>query len=71
MFSFIVYHANDSSAGLASHINHDQFKLFCGDTGLFVTLAFWDDKFTENIIYHKLQSDKQKAEILNRSFFVR
>ena len=35
----IAYHANDPSAGLASHINRDQFKLFCGDTGLFVTLA--------------------------------
>ena len=42
----LAYHANDPSAGLASHINRDQFKLYCGDTGLFVTLAFWDDAFT-------------------------
>ena len=59
----IAYHANDPSAGLASHINRDQFKLFCGDTGLFVTLAFWDDKFTENVIYQKLLSDKLKADV--------
>ncbi len=59
----IAYHANDPSAGLASHINRDQFKLFCGDTGLFITLAFWDDKFTENVIYQKLLSDKLKADV--------
>ena len=59
----IAYHANDPSAGQASHINRDQFKLFCGDTGLFVTLAFWDDKFTENVIYQKLLSDKLKADV--------
>ena len=39
---------------LTSHINRDQFKLYCRDTGLFVTLAFWDDAFTENVIYQKL-----------------
>ena len=58
-----AYHANDPSAGLASHINKDQFKLYCGDTGLFVTLAFWDDAFTENIIYQKLLSDKLNADV--------
>lgn len=56
----IAYHANDPSAGLASHINRYQFKLFCGDTGLFVTLAFWNDKFAENVIYQKLLNDKLK-----------
>ncbi len=59
----IAYHANDPSAGLAQHINLDQFKLFCADTGLFVTLAFWDDEFTENTIYKKLLSDKLRADI--------
>ena len=46
----IAYHANDPSAGLASHINRDQFKLFCGDTVLFVALALWGDRCTENVI---------------------
>ena len=41
----------------------DQFKLYCGDTGLFVTLAFWDDAFTENVIYQKLLSDKLNADV--------
>ena len=56
MTANLAYHANDPSAGLASHINREQFKLYCGDTGLFVTLAFWDDVFTENVIYQKLLS---------------
>ena len=63
MTANLAYHANDPSAGLASHINRDQFKLFCGDTGLFVTLAFWDDAFTENVIYQKLLNDKLKADV--------
>ena len=63
MTANLAYHANDPSAGLVSHINRDQFKLFCGDTGLFVTLAFWDDAFTENVIYQKLLYDKLKADV--------
>ena len=63
MAANLAYHANDPSAGLALHINRDQFKLFCGDTGLFVTLAFWDDAFTENAIYQKLLNDKLKADM--------
>ncbi len=59
----IAYHANDPSAGMALHHSTDIFKLFVGDTGLFVTLAFWDKKFTENIIYNKLLSDKLVADL--------
>ena len=36
----------------------NQYKMFVGDTGLFVTMAFWDKDVTENIIYDKLLSDK-------------
>ena len=39
------------------------FKLYMGDTGLFVTLAFWDKDVTENIIYQKLLSDKLSADL--------
>ena len=28
------------------------------DTGLLVTLSFWDKDYTENVIYNKLLSDK-------------
>lgn len=40
MTTNIAYHSNDPSAGLAMHINPECFKLYCGDTGLFITLAF-------------------------------
>ena len=63
MTTNIAYHSNDPSAGLAMHINPDCFKLYCGDTGLFVTLAFWDSDFTSNLIYQKLLSDKLTADL--------
>ena len=34
-----------------------------GVTGLFVILAFWDRKFTDNTIYHKLLSDKLSTDL--------
>lgn len=37
--------------------------MFVGDTGLFVTLAFWDKDVTENVIYEKLLSDKLAANL--------
>lgn len=43
--------------------NFEKFKMFVADTGLFVTLAFWDKSFTENIIYSKLLSDKLAANL--------
>ena len=57
------YHANDPSAGMALHQDPDKYKMFAGDTGLFVTLAFWDKKCTDNTIYHKLLSDKLSADL--------
>ena len=43
--------------------NQDRFKLFVCDTGLFVTLAFWDKNYTENIIYERMLSDKLSANL--------
>ena len=37
--------------------------MFIGDTGLFITLAFWDNEVTENIIYQKLLSNKLSADL--------
>lgn len=44
------YHANDPSVDLSQHRNIEQYKMYVGDTGLFVTMAFWDIAVTENII---------------------
>lgn len=63
MTTNIAYHSNNPSAGLAMHINPNCFKLYCGDTGLFVTLVFWNSEFTSNVIYQKLLTDKLTADL--------
>ena len=57
------YHADNPSVGLSQHKNMRQYKMFVGDTGLFVTMAFWDNHITENIIYQKLLSDKLASDL--------
>ena len=58
-----AFHSNDPNVGLALNCDMDQYKMFVGDTGLFVTLAFWDKDVTENVIYQKLLSDKLSANL--------
>ena len=53
----VSYHANDPNVGFDLSTNRSAFKMFLADTGLFVTLAFWDKDFTENVIYQKLLND--------------
>ena len=57
------FHADDPNVGMGLTRNINQYKLFIADTGLFITLAFWDKDFTENIIYEKLLSDKLSANL--------
>ena len=59
----MVYHTDDPQVGMGLTKNEERFKMFVCDTGLFVTLAFWDKNFTENIIYEKLLSDKLPANL--------
>lgn len=58
-----AYHSDDPNVGLALNCDMYQYKMFVGDTGLFVTLAFWDKDVTENMIYQKLLSDKLSANL--------
>lgn len=57
------YRANDPSVGFSLHADYNCFKLFLADTGLFVTLAFMDRDYTENVIYQKLLSDKLAVDL--------
>ena len=57
----IAYHSNDPNVGMELTSDKSSYKMYICDTGLFVTLAFWDKKFTENIIYQKLLNDKLDA----------
>ncbi len=59
----MAYHANNPGVGLALYRDPGRYKMFVADTGLFVTLAFWDKKTTENSIYSKLLSDKLSADL--------
>ena len=57
------YHSNDPNIGLSLHRDPSKYKIFCSDTGLFITLAFWDKDFTENVIYQKLLTDKLSTNL--------
>ena len=57
------HHADDPNVGLSLHEDMGRYKMFLNDTGLFVTLAFWDKAVTENLIYQKLLSDKLSADL--------
>lgn len=57
------YHVNDPNVGMSTTANFEKFKMFVGDTGLMVSMAFWDKDYTENVIYEKLLSDKLSANL--------
>ena len=59
----IAYHADDPNVGMSLNADYSKFKIYLSDTGLFITLVFWDKAFTENIIYDKLLSDKLEANL--------
>lgn len=59
----VAYHSNDPNVGLALTKDLERYKIYASDTGLFVTLAFNSKKFTDNIIYQKLLSDKLDANL--------
>lgn len=55
-----------TKAPLGEQINRRlmrNFKLYLADTGLFVTLAFKDSSFTENVIYETLLADRLPANL--------
>lgn len=59
----LAYHADDPNIGMSLSTNYMRYKMFLCDTGLFVTLAFWDKSYTDNIIYTQLLSDKLSANL--------
>ena len=58
-----AFHVTDPQVGLPLSEDRSRFKLYVGDTGLMVTLAFWDKSFTENILYDKLLADRLPANL--------
>lgn len=58
-----AYHANDPGVGMSLVRDSGKYKLFLSDVGLFITLAFKDKNYTENVIYNKLLSNKLEANL--------
>ena len=48
----VAYHSNDPNVGMLLSEDVNVYKIFVGDTGLFVTLCFWDKD--ENLIAQML-----------------
>lgn len=63
MSANVAYHSNDPNVGLALTMDNERFKIYASDTGMFVTLAFKDKDFTDNIIYEKLLNDKLSTNL--------
>lgn len=59
----MAYHVSDPNAGMSFYKDLNRYKMFLADTGLFVTLAFRDKDFTENVIYQKLWNDKLSTNL--------
>ena len=61
--TLFCYHCTDPNVGMSLNKDLSRYKMYLSDTGLFVTLCFWDKDYTENIIYDKLLSDKLEANL--------
>ena len=49
----IAYHANNPAVGMSLEKDAGRYKLFTSDAGLFITLAFKDKNYTENMLTAK------------------
>ena len=52
------FNSTDPSAGLALNLDVTTHKLYMGDTGLLVTLAFWNDGYSGNDLYKAILADR-------------
>ena len=61
--TLFCHHCADPNVGMSLYKDLSRYKIFLADTGLFVTLCFWDKDYTENVIYNKLLTDKLEANL--------
>jgi len=52
-----------AAVGMALHKDVSRYKMYLGDTGLFITLAFLDKVYSENTLYTKLLNDRLNANL--------
>ena len=58
MITNSCYNATDPNVGLALSADHATCKCYMADTGLLVTMAFWEKKFMDNKFYKAVLFDK-------------
>lgn len=58
-----AYCTTDPNVGMGLHKDMERFRIYLNDTGLFVTLAFFDRDVADNSIYEKLLRDKLSADL--------
>lgn len=63
MAANVAYNSNNPNIGLALTADYERFKIYTSDTGLFVTLAFKNKDFVDNVIYEKLLNDKLSTNL--------
>ncbi len=63
MTTNVAYHSNDPNIDLALTRDLKHFKMYTADTGLFITLAYRNKDYTENVIYEKLLNDKLSTNL--------
>ncbi|AMK13581.1 ATPase AAA+ superfamily [methanogenic archaeon mixed culture ISO4-G1] len=56
-------HVDDPKVGLPMTQEMEKFKMFLEDTGLFVTLCFYDREFSDNVIYTALVRGRLPANL--------
>lgn len=59
----VCYKCQDPNIGMNLHKVSSEYKLYVCDTGLFITMVYWDKDYTDNILYQKLLSDKLAANL--------
>lgn len=58
-----AYRVTDPNVGMGLHKDISNFRIYLSDTGLFVTLAFWDKDVADNTLYQRLLSDNLAADL--------
>ena len=61
--TLFCHNCTDPNVGMSLSKDLSRYKIFLADTGLFVTLCFWDKHYTDNVIYNKLLGDKLKVNM--------
>lgn len=59
----VCYRCSDPNVGMGLHRDTGSYKIYLGDTGLFITLAFWDGETADNVIYSKILADKLSVDL--------